>query len=282
MPSGREGKGLTFVVTGGSSGIGAAIARLAATRGYQVAINYRIDADAAQAVASSIRAADGVAEIFQADVRDEQAVDDMFAAIDRRLGRLGVLVNNAGISGGAGSFAGASPAVLRDVVATNLLGAFFCSQAAVRRMSLSAGSAGGAIINVSSQAGQYGGNLITAYAASKAGVNTFTLGLAREIANEGIRVNAVSPGFHRYRHAWRYDAAKTRGRARRHSHAPSRPARGGRQGCTLAGVGGSELCYRSHLGRIWWTLNHGDCKLAPGSHACSTPSEGPCAPILLI
>ena len=195
MPSGREGKGLTFVVTGGSSGIGAAIARLAATRGYQVAINYQIDADAAQAVASSIRAADGVAEIFQADVRDEQAVDDMFAAIDRRLGRLGVLVNNAGVSGGAGSFAGASPAVLRDVVATNLLGAFFCSQAAVRRMSLSAGSAGGAIINVSSQAGQYGGNLITAYAASKAGVNTFTLGLAREIANEGIRVNAVSPGF---------------------------------------------------------------------------------------
>jgi len=195
MLSGSEAKGHAFVVTGGSRGIGAAIARLAAARGYPVAINYRVDASAAQAVAASIRATKGVAETFQADIGDERAVEEMFVAIERCFGQLGVLVNNAGISGGAGSFAAASPVLLREVVATNLLGTFFCSQAAIRRMSLSAGGAGGAIINISSQAGQYGGNLIAAYAASKAGVNTFTLGLARETASEGIRVNAVSPGF---------------------------------------------------------------------------------------
>jgi NAD(P)-dependent dehydrogenase (short-subunit alcohol dehydrogenase family) len=183
-----------LIVTGASRGIGAATARLAAARGYDVAINYRRDAVAAEAVAAEIRAAGGVAETFQADVGDDRAVEDMFALIERRLGRVGVLVNNAGISGGVRAFAAIPPATLREVIATNLLGAFYCSQAAARRMSLSQGGAGGTIVNISSQAGQFGGNLISPYAASKAGLNAFTLGLARELASEGIRVNAVSPG----------------------------------------------------------------------------------------
>ena len=187
-------KRAVLVVTGASRGIGAATARLAAARGYDVAINYRRDAAAAEAVAAAIRAADGVAETFQADVGDDRAVEGMFALIERRLGRLGVLVNNAGISGGVRAFAAIPPATLREVIATNLLGAFYCSQAAARRMSLSQGGVGGAIVNISSQAGQFGGNLISPYAASKAGLNAFTLGLARELAGEGIRVNAVSPG----------------------------------------------------------------------------------------
>lgn len=183
-----------LVVTGASRGIGAATARLAAARGYDVAINYRRDAVAAEAVAAAIRAAGGVAETFQADVGDDRAVEDMFTLIERRLGRLGVVVNNAGISGGVRAFATIPPATLREVIATNLLGAFYCSQAATRRMSLSQGGAGGSIVNISSQAGQFGGNLISAYAASKAGLNALTLALARELAGEGIRVNAVSPG----------------------------------------------------------------------------------------
>jgi NAD(P)-dependent dehydrogenase (short-subunit alcohol dehydrogenase family) len=187
-------KRTVLVVTGASRGIGAAIARLGAARGYDVAINFRNDAAAAEAVAAAIRAAGGVAETFQGDVSDDHAVEAMFALIERRLGRPGVLINNAGISGGVRAFTAQSPATLRDVIATNLLGAFYCSQAAVRRMSRSQGGTGGSIVNISSQAGQYGGNLISAYAASKAGLNAFTLGLARELAAEGIRVNAVSPG----------------------------------------------------------------------------------------
>jgi NAD(P)-dependent dehydrogenase (short-subunit alcohol dehydrogenase family) len=187
-------KRTVLIVTGASRGIGAATARLAAARGYDVAINYRRDAVAAEAVAAAIRAAGGVAETFQADVGDDRSVEDMFALIERRLGRVGVLVNNAGISGGVRAFAAIPPVTLREVIATNLLGAFYCSQAATRRMSLSQGGAGGAIVNISSQAGQFGGNLISPYAASKAGLNAFTLGLARELASEGIRVNAVSPG----------------------------------------------------------------------------------------
>ena len=190
----RGGKHTVLVVTGASRGIGAAIARLGAARGYDVAINYRSDAVAAEAVAAAIRAAGGVAETFQGDAGDDRAVADMFALIERRLGRPGVLVNNAGISGGVRAFTALPAADLREVIATNLLGAFYCSQAAIRRMALSQGGTGGSIVNISSQAGQYGGNLISAYAASKGGLNTFTLGLARELAAEGIRVNAISPG----------------------------------------------------------------------------------------
>lgn len=196
MPTGieRGGQRGVLVVTGASRGIGAAIARLAGARGYAVAINYRRDAEAAELVAASIRSAGGVAETFQADVGDDRAVDDMFASIDSRLGRLNVLVNNAGISGGVRAFAAIPAAALRDIVATNLLGSCYCIQAAVQRMALSQGGSGGAIVNISSQAGQYGGSRIAAYAASKAGLNALTLGLARELAGEAVRINAVSPG----------------------------------------------------------------------------------------
>ncbi len=143
----RSGKRAVLVVTGASRGIGAAIARLGAARGYDVAINYRSDAAAAEAVAAAIRAAGGVAETFQGDVGDDRAVEDMFALIERRLGRPGVLVNNAGISGGVRAFTTIAPAALREVIATNLLGAFYCSQAAIRQMSLSQGGAGGSIVS---------------------------------------------------------------------------------------------------------------------------------------
>lgn len=183
-----------LLVTGASRGIGAATARLAGRAGYRVALNCRRDVAGAERVAHDIRAGGGTALVLPADVGDAGAVAALFAAIDRDLGRITVLVNNAGLSGGACDLARLPHAVLQEVVATNLLGAFYCTQEAIARMARSAGGAGGAIVNVSSEAARFGGHRITAYAATKAGLNALTLGAARELAADGIRVNAISPG----------------------------------------------------------------------------------------
>lgn len=183
-----------LVITGAGRGIGAATARLAASRGYGVCVNYRGDAAAAEAVADGIIAGGGKAIAVQADVGVEDDVIRLFKEVDGAFGRLDGLVNNAGISGGCGAVAEISMDVLQEVFATNVFGCFLCAREALARMSTEKGGTGGAIVNVSSQAATFGGDKLAHYAASKAAVNAFTLGLAREAAPLGVRVNAVSPG----------------------------------------------------------------------------------------
>src|SRR5690606_15044921 len=182
-----------FVVTGGGRGIGAAIARLAA-RDHPVAILYRADAAAAEAVAAGIAAQGGRAVTLQADVGDEASLMDAFARLDR-LGRVAVLVNNAGVTGGVARVEDVTRGALEEVWRVNVLGAFLAAREAVRRMSTRRGGSGGAIVNVSSGAAQLGsaGSWVH-YAATKGALDTMTVGLAREVAGEGIRVNAVRPG----------------------------------------------------------------------------------------
>lgn len=183
-----------LVVTGGSRGIGAAVARLAAQRGYAVAVGFQANKDKATAVVGEIVSAGGRAAMFQADVGDPAAVERMFTDIESKLGRPTALVNSAGATGGVSSIIDMTPSLLQSVVGTNLFGTVYCIQAAARRMRRGAGGAGGAIVNVSSEAARFGGNRISAYAAGKAAVNTLTIAAARELAEEGIRVNAISPG----------------------------------------------------------------------------------------
>lgn len=184
-----------LLVTGGSRGIGAAVARQAAAAGWHVAINYTRDAAAAEAVAQQVRAAGRRAVTLQADVADEAQVEAMFARLDAE-GTLGGLVNNAGIVGPAQRLVEMDLARWRRMFDVNVIGTMLCARAAVRRLSTRLGGAGGAIVNLSSVAtrlaapGQY-----VDYAASKGAVDVFTLGLARELAAEGVRVNAVSPGI---------------------------------------------------------------------------------------
>ena len=185
-------KGL--VVTGASRGIGAATARLAGRRGYAVSVNYRDDKSGAQAVAADIEAAGGRALAIQADVGNEDDVVRLFDQAVAAFGPVGGLVNNAGISGGRKSVEDLSLECLRDVFATNVFGAFLCGREAVRRMSSARGGGGGAIVNLSSRAAASGGDRLTHYAASKAAIEAFTRGFAREAAAVGVRVNAVSPG----------------------------------------------------------------------------------------
>jgi NAD(P)-dependent dehydrogenase (short-subunit alcohol dehydrogenase family) len=170
------------------------VARLAARREYRVAIAYRQADKEAAGVVSSIERAGGKAKAYRADVADPQAVERLFESSDKELGPLTALVTSAGITGGTKSIMELDDRTLQDVVATNLLGTFYCVRAASRRMARSRGGAGGAIVNISSEAGRFGGNRLSAYAAAKAGVNTLIIGAARELAEEGIRVNAVSPG----------------------------------------------------------------------------------------
>lgn len=184
-----------LLVTGASRGIGAAVARLAASRGFAVALNYRHSRDAAADVVQQIQAAGGRAEAFQADVGDPEQVVRLFAEIDRRLGPITALVNNAGYSGGRAVLTDLTPDQLESIFRTTLYSAIYCTQQAIARMARSRGGQGGAIVNVGSEAGRFGGDRLAAYAAAKAGLHTLTLGLARELAGEGIRVNAVSPGL---------------------------------------------------------------------------------------
>jgi len=186
----------TMIVTGGSRGIGAAIAQMAAARGYAVAFNFLSDTAAATRVVDAIADEGGHAIAVQGDVSIEKDVIRLFEISDRELGPLDVLVNNAGITGGFSRLEGVSAATLSRVFAVNIAGAFLCAREAVRRMSTQRGGRGGSIINVSSRAAQLGGTgEWIHYAASKGALDTMTLGLAREVANEGIRVNAVAPGL---------------------------------------------------------------------------------------
>jgi NAD(P)-dependent dehydrogenase (short-subunit alcohol dehydrogenase family) len=180
-----------MLVTGGSRGIGAAVCRLAGKSGYAVVVNYTASADAASTLADEIGSGSFA---VQADVADEQAVLDMFAAIDERLGRIDVLVNNAGIAGSFGTLDTYTVDALERLWAVNLTGPFICAREAAMRMR--AAGTGGSIVNISSKAAVLGGtNEWVHYAASKGGIDTMTIGLAKELAPHGIRVNAVRPGL---------------------------------------------------------------------------------------
>jgi NAD(P)-dependent dehydrogenase (short-subunit alcohol dehydrogenase family) len=185
-----------LLVTGGSRGIGAAIARGAARSGWRVVVNYARAAEAAEAVVREIESAGGSALALQGDVAREEDVLATFSEIDRRFGRIDGLVNNAGIVGKLGRFDQIETADLRRVFEVNTFGAFLSAREAVKRMSTRHGGRGGAIVNMSSAAASIGsaGEFVH-YAASKAALNAMTLGLAREVAREGIRVNAVEPGL---------------------------------------------------------------------------------------
>jgi NAD(P)-dependent dehydrogenase (short-subunit alcohol dehydrogenase family) len=185
-----------LLVTGGSRGIGAATALLAARHGFAVAVNYSANAPAADAVVAQIRAGGGTAIAVQADVADEPQVMAMFQHIDATLGRLSALVNNAGVVDQAARLDQMDGARIRRMFDINVLGSLLCAREAVLRMSTRHGGPGGAIVNVSSVAARLGGSgQYVDYAASKGAIDTFTVGLAREVATEGIRVNAVRPGI---------------------------------------------------------------------------------------
>jgi NAD(P)-dependent dehydrogenase (short-subunit alcohol dehydrogenase family) len=185
-----------LIVTGASRGIGAATARLAAARGYAVCVNYRRDADAADQVVADLQRSGAEAIAVPADVSREGDVVRLFEECDARLGRLTALVNNAGVLETQARVDAIDAARLSRVLATNVIGSFLCAREAVRRLSTAHGGGGGAIVNVSSGASRLGspGEYVD-YAASKGAVDTLTIGLAREVAAEGIRVNAVRPGF---------------------------------------------------------------------------------------
>jgi len=184
------------LITGASRGIGAATAQLAARQGWAVAVNYQGNQAAADAVVQQIRAAGGTALAVQADVADEAQVLAMFATIDAQLGRITALVNNAGVVDTTKRVDEMSVARLRRMFDTNVIGSFVCAREAVRRMSTRHGGAGGSIVNVSSAAARLGAaHQYVDYAAAKGAIDTFTIGLAREVAAEGIRVNAVRPGL---------------------------------------------------------------------------------------
>jgi len=185
-----------LLVTGGSRGIGAAIARGAGRSGWLVVVNYARAAEAAEAVVREIESAGGSALALQGDVAREEDVLATFSEIDRRFGRIDGLVNNAGIVGKLGRFDQIETADLRRVFEVNTFGAFLSAREAVKRMSTRHGGRGGAIVNMSSAAASIGSaGKFVHYAASKAALNAMTLGLAREVAREGIRVNAVEPGL---------------------------------------------------------------------------------------
>ncbi len=184
------------LITGASRGIGAATALLAARRGYSVAVNYTANSLAADAVVREIRADGGIAIALQADVGVEADILRLFNQVDAKLGRLSALVNNAGVVDVAARVDEMSAARLLRMFNINLVGSFLCAREAVKRMSTRHGGAGGSIVNLSSAAARLGGGgQYVDYAASKGAIDTFTIGLAKEVAQEGIRVNAVRPGI---------------------------------------------------------------------------------------
>jgi NAD(P)-dependent dehydrogenase (short-subunit alcohol dehydrogenase family) len=184
------------VVTGSSRGIGAAVALLAGAHGFSVAVNFVSDETAAQAVVRRIIAAGGRAMAIQGDVAREDDVLRLFQTAERELGPLRALVNNAGVTGGFARIEALTVDALTRMLAVNVIGTALCAREAVRRLSTRHGGAGGAIVNISSLVARTGGaGEWVHYAASKGAINSFTIGLAREVATEGIRVNAVAPGL---------------------------------------------------------------------------------------
>jgi NAD(P)-dependent dehydrogenase (short-subunit alcohol dehydrogenase family) len=185
-----------LLVTGASRGIGAAIARLAGTRGYDVAVNYLRDKKAADTVVQAVCGAGRRAVAIQGDMARESDIDRMFATIDKELGRLTHLVYNAGITGGYGRLESADPKMMREVLDLNVLGALLSVKAAIPRMSVKHGAQGGAMVLVSSMAASLGspGEYVW-YAASKGAIDSMTIGLSKELAPDNIRVNALAPGL---------------------------------------------------------------------------------------
>ncbi len=186
----------SVIVTGGSRGIGAAVARLLGARGYPVVVNFVSDTAAARDVVRSIVSAGGRAIAVQGDVACEDDVLRLFAHAEREFGAPAGLVNNAGVTGGFARLEDLTHDALARVLAVNVAGTILCAREAVRRMSTRRGGAGGSIVNFSSLVARTGGaDEWVHYAASKGAINSFTIGLAREVAGEGIRVNAVAPGL---------------------------------------------------------------------------------------
>jgi len=184
------------IVTGGSRGIGAAISRQLGREGYGVCVNFATNEEAADGVVAEIKGDGGRAFAFQGDTSNSGSMRAMFEATEDTLGPVTALVNNAGLTGKIGLFSDLSEETMRRVVDVNVIGYMIPSQIAVKRMSTRLGGSGGNIINISSVASQLGSpKEYVHYAATKGAVDVFTLGLAREVANEGIRVNAVSPGL---------------------------------------------------------------------------------------
>ncbi len=186
----------TLIVTGASRGIGAAIAQLAGTLGFSVAVNFAKGEAEARRVTDQIISAGGRARAIRADIAREEDVVALFQNAERELGPIKALVNNAAITGGFSRVDSVSALTLEQVMAVNVTGAILCAREAVRRMSTLHGGTGGAIVNISSRAARTGsaGEWVH-YAASKGAIDSFTIGLAREVAMEGIRVNAVAPGL---------------------------------------------------------------------------------------
>ena len=184
-----------LLVTGSSRGIGAEICRQAAAEGWKVCLNYTRSEDEADAVVHQIRQAGGIAIALQADVTNEDQVITLFERIDLELGPITGLVNNAGVNGGGTRVDEMDVAVSSRVFEVNVVGAFICAKHAIKRMARRHGGRGGAIVNVSSAASKHGGPFTYVdYAASKAAIDTFSVGLAREQADQGIRVNCLRPG----------------------------------------------------------------------------------------
>ncbi len=185
-----------ILITGGSRGIGAAIARLASKNGYAVCISYANNSSVADAVVAEINEAGGKAAAFQADIAREADILGLFSNFDATFGRLDALVNNAGVLESQTRVEDMSADRIHRVFTTNVIGSFLCAREAVRRMSTRHGGSGGAIVNISSRAARLGSpDEYVDYAASKAAVDTMTIGLAKEVAAESIRVNAVAPGI---------------------------------------------------------------------------------------
>ena len=185
-----------MLITGAGRGIGAAIAVAAAAQRYHLVLNYSVSGDATEKLAAEIRESGCRAVTVRADVSDEADVVRMFTAADDRFGRVDVLVNNAGIAGGYGPLDTVTAEMLARLWAVNITGPFLCAREAARRMRTDIGGHGGSIINISSKAAVLGGpNEWVYYAASKGAIDTMTVGLAKELANVGVRVNGVRPGL---------------------------------------------------------------------------------------